>query len=125
MIHLMLADLGWPAGEFLALFFPIPVVVFDFDVLCTALFSARLAGRGNLLLFRKGRFSRTITGLNMMMSRNPAFTMMMRFFTPIIFAAMPTHASRFAASVSCNLFPPADLPLSPGWISVRGRERLS
>ena len=33
MIHLMLADLGWPADEFLALFFPVPVVVFDFDVL--------------------------------------------------------------------------------------------
>ena len=38
-------------------------------------------------------------------SMNPIFTMMIFFFTPIIFAAIPTHRSRFARSVSCRSFP--------------------
>ena len=57
MIHLMLADLGWPAGEFLALFFPIPVVVFDFDVLVPLCFPHAWQGEATFFCFVGAAFA--------------------------------------------------------------------
>ena len=57
MIHLMLADLGWPAGEFLALFFPVPVVVFDFDVLVPLCFPHAWQGKAAFFCFVGAAFA--------------------------------------------------------------------
>lgn len=46
-----------------------------------------------------------ITGLNITTSIKPMFTIIIFFFTPIIFAAMPTQASRFACKVSSRSLP--------------------
>ena len=51
-------------------------------------------------------------------SMKPIFTMMIFFFTPIMFAAIPTQRSRFACSVSCRSFPTwisAFVAGSDGW----------
>lgn len=57
MIHLMLADLGWPADEFLALFFPVPVVVFDFDVLVPLCFPHAWQGEATFFCFVGAAFA--------------------------------------------------------------------
>ena len=143
MINFMLANLYHPSWQFLALFLPVEVIILYFHFLVSSRLMNTVQGQTASSVSYISRFE-TITGLNITTSINPIFTMIIFFFTPItscyalsrssrqismqacllgsllprIFAAIPTHRSRFACNVSRRSFPTwisAFVAGSDGW----------
>ena len=100
----MLRDLSCSSGQFLPLLFPAGIIVFHFDLLISGCLANSFQGQTSFLRLISSP-SGMITGLNITTSIKPMFTIIIFFFTPIIFAAMPTQASRFACKVSSRSLP--------------------
>ena len=104
VIALMLNYLCCPCGELLSMLLPAGIQILHLYILISCHLPDSIQRQAAFLCFIRSIPSR-YHRLYMTKSINPMLTIIIRFATPIMFAAMPTQRSRFAFSVSCKSFP--------------------